>query len=429
MRKAAKTLSITLCLLMLLSLLMGCGGPTWTNDKTSAEPLSKSEPYIAPETLSGGPESAIALDALPDDPYSFTLILDGETYTLPASFAKFAANGWTIQMVLGDGSSSKTAALDREFTGKTYHLYDDGYRVLPSPFQGVTAAIVERGTHRIYMDFLGMMMDEDALRRGTVVNVWLFDSVILGGTGLFFPGGITLGSPLQDILTTYGEPTYRYDASDYLYLSYATGYEEQISFEIDEKTALVKTLSMTKIYEYEAPPYTAGDMPAVVANYQAPSALGGLLDSHTLRYDGTLYQLPVPVCELVAHDWIFVSYEGNMIDANSDHLFFVMRKENQILRVTLHNYADTPQPAFYCFVTTIVYGEGIRIPLELPGGLTEASSVEDFVEAYGEPVNIYEIGLSTSYRWESSGVYLEFDVDRETGVTVAISLKYQPDSL
>jgi hypothetical protein len=140
--------------------------------------------------------------------------------------------------------------------------------------------------------------------------------------------------------------------------------------------------------------------------------------------------MPIPMSVLVDDGWVPVSDQGKMINAKSFATGFEIRKGNQVLRTAIQNYSDTQQPAIYCFVTRIeYYDSGAQIPIELPQGLSEKSSIADFKKAYGEPSREEDGTNFIYYTWGSVFKEIVVVVRKETNQIIKIEVSCSPKNL
>ena len=178
-------------------------------------------------------------------------------------------------------------------------------------------------------------------------------------------------------------------------------------------------------------PTDTDDAPDVVKAYKQPTALGDSWDSFTIKFDNELYSLPAPLSEFISNGIICRDDENLMIDAWNSSSDFHIQCGDQYLMVDLRNYSDNDQPAKYCFVTSITYVIVLTpIPYELPGGLSENSSADDFIEVYGEPNKTNDFGTLASCTWsdsDSGEIYILFYTD--TGKIMNFTFSHEPKSL
>ncbi|MCL1891473.1 MAG: hypothetical protein FWG00_05625 [Coriobacteriia bacterium] len=399
MKKIVKFLVIVLCILVPLAMLPGCGLFV-AGEIVAEDPVEDREAEAQDE-----PASA---DGLSDDIYSFMVQLDGEIYEFPAPYSEFAAKGWKIEETLGVDYNEET--------------------LKPNSYTGVVVA--KNGSHQIYLTFVNVDADVKKVSDCNVGGIDLDSWDAETGTQLIFPGNIILGSSEAEVLAAYGEPSDSYDGDTAKHFTYSTGSYADAEISIDKEADKVISLSMRNLIARESSPEATGDAPDVVKNYKAPKTLGASWDSFTAKYGGTLYQMPIPVSELLSNGWTAVSDMNRMVNARGFDTGIELRKDNQVLRTSIRNYDDKQQPVKFCFVTVIeYYDNGAMVPIELPGGLTEKSDIKDFIKAYGKPTEQSDSSHFDYYTWGELYSSLTVSVDKEEGVITKIELDYDPKDL
>jgi len=411
MKSFSKVTMVILSFILPLTLFVGC--------KKVEPPAVTEEPRQRPTEVVVEPEPEPATTTntaeLPDDLYSFTIMLDGEVYELPAPFSEFAANGWEIQESLGVDYNTET--------------------LKPNSYTGIV--VVKHGEHQIYMDFVNPDVNVNTLPDCYVGGVQLDDFDAKHGAELVFPGGITLGDTQDKVIKLYGDPSDTNENTFSSMMTYTLSTYSEVKVSFSKETGGIDQLKMQNLEAKKGSPKTttgtsaaSGDVPNKVTSYKAPASLGKSWDSFTVKYDGVVYQMPIPVSELLANGWVCVSDEDTLINGQGYLIGFEIRKGNQTLRTSLSNYDDNQQPAKYCMVTRVeCYTYGAKIHLELPQGLSEKSKVEDFIKAYGEPTKIDEGTVYTSYTWGKVFEELYVSVDKETGKIEKLEVSYDPKTL
>ena len=421
MNKSVKSLVIALSLVLCVSLLPGCGlfnrtvsnpdaNTTTSNQNPAGKQLgtmpSPSDPDSDDPTDPTATSKGGTLKAS-DGPYSFTFELDGKTYALPTSFAEFAADGWQIQS-------------DPVFGGKEKRLNPDAF----------STNTIQKGDYQVSLSFTNTNKDAQALPQCQVYAIHLYEFHGENPVSLIFPGGITKGSSKKELLKLYGEPSEitKYNL-DSVY-EYSLDYFATLSLGIDNSTGLITVLEMENKSTWETSKPYKGKTPTVVTSYKAPTALGKSWDSGIVRFGGDLYQLPVPVSALVDNGWIAASDPNQMLAAGESLKPFIIRTGNQTLHTSITNYADTPQPAINCFITYLEQGDFRgNIPLELSGGLSLKSSLNDFKKACGEPSYSDSSATTTYFTWGDDTKDLTVYVDKKTEALTNITVAFFPKGM
>jgi len=170
------------------------------------------------------------------------------------------------------------------------------------------------------------------------------------------------------------------------------------------------------------------EVPDAVINYRSPTELGDDPSSLNMRIAGDLYTLPVPLSVFIDNGWELIDDRTHLAVNNTLGGYPIMFN-GQILRTRLINPTDSNQPIENCFVTHVTFrsdfpGSTIPIELELPGGITEASSRDDVIEAYGQPDDqSVERNLEfLTYGDHRHGIRFTFNI--ETGRIFSIEVNY-----
>jgi len=119
-----------------------------------------------------------------------------------------------------------------------------------------------------------------------------------------------------------------------------------------------------------------------------------------------------------------------VVNAQSAKVGVSLQKNNQTLRTTLFNYTDNAQPAVNCFVTVVMFDKNqTKLSIELAKGITEKSSIEDVIAAYG---NAGETSDSTSFEYYTYGKIWEkvtILINKDDKTISKIEVQYQPKKL
>lgn len=158
------------------------GGTAWEPDASVSDGDSG--------TASAAPAEQSA--ALGDDWESYTVQINDTVVTLPCTIADLEAAGVTM---------------DREYTPEDYVINPEEYEL---------AWFEDANGNELTVDIVNMTSEpmevKDCLVGGITADAW---SVSEGGMTVIFPGGIQIGSPVEDALAAYGEPDSSYNDSEY----------------------------------------------------------------------------------------------------------------------------------------------------------------------------------------------------------------------
>ncbi|MDR2106830.1 MAG: hypothetical protein LBP24_05425 [Coriobacteriales bacterium] len=398
--KFVRFLLALVCLTLLGTLLFGCIKPPAPEEKPAPE-----VPEVPKVEVPASPSGELS-----DDLYSYAVRLDGVVYTLPAPYSEFKANGWELR---------DASLLEQTLEPGQYSLGD----------------VAQNGEHRVRLAFTNNSMDVVSIEDAEVGRVIVDDSNVQAGTQFLLPGGITLGASYEDVIAAYGEPTDVQEGASFKSLTYSTDAYAEVKITVKAETNLVSEINVENLIAKQQDASGSGavadaEAPAVVNEYKAPTDLGSSWNSFNVKYDGALYHLPAPVSAFVQNGWVIASDESEVLAAKSSKVGFEIRKGNQTLRTEVHNYADTAQPLKYCFVTSVEYYEyGAKVSIELAKGLSEKSTIDDFIAAYGEPTSKEQSSNLVFYGFGKMWESLEVSVDTQTGAINKVTLTNSPKTL
>jgi hypothetical protein len=344
------------------------------------------------------------------DIYSYYAILDGIEYIFPSEYTAFAENGWEIDGILDPHDERG----------------DDMERVL-APDDKITVQLAN-GSHKMIVYFANLSEAQKPVRECSVIGVGFGNDYEQNGTAIIFPGGITYGSSKYEVLACYGEPSLAESHGASRSFDYRWSFSGYTIY-FDQDTGLVFMCQMRNPHVREKLPEVTSPPPDVVLAYQAPAVLGDSWDSFGFGCGGALYSLPVPVSVLIENGWAPVDDEDQMVAAGAIQATpFEIRYGNHFLDTEIRNYSETEQPAKYCFVTLIRSSKlGPRLPVELPKGITDESSIKDFLEAYGRASQTKDSINSTEYIWGGEFFNgLSVTVFNDTNEIVSIKFDHSP---
>ena len=137
------------------------------------------------------------------------------------------------------------------------------------------------------------------------------------------PNGVTLQQSLmEDVESIYGAPKDRYEADTSVQFTYEYGLYQTITLGFDNETGILYSLDMqnfTTTADAEALDGVSDATTPEVEAYQAPEADSSEINDWTVRFDDVLYHLPVPVSELLDHDWTVNTKESDTAVLNGKY--------------------------------------------------------------------------------------------------------------
>ncbi|MCL2528794.1 MAG: hypothetical protein FWE41_00415 [Coriobacteriia bacterium] len=216
-----KKLFILVLVLVLTLSLVACGGNN-NSDNDAPEPQTqievdepeKEEEAPPVSTDVSGDEYPYATPIIPDglssSPDSFQVSLNGDLITLPALYSDFAALGWTTDRI--DGETLKP-----------------GYYTIGS------ISLKKGDTSLNSIRFINLSDTELPLSECYVYGfAFSYDRKGAVETSVVLPGGLHIGSTIDEIIAAYGEPTETAESgSRKIKLTYNFGNGNLIEFAID----------------------------------------------------------------------------------------------------------------------------------------------------------------------------------------------------
>lgn len=375
MKKLLSRFLIIVCVPVLSLSLAACGGSQ--NPPEPVAPPEVVEPNIEPHQPEVEPASqpVSAPGDLSEDIYSFMFGLNGATFTLPFPYAEFESNGW-----VGEGLETQTL----------------------NPNQFTLSTQLNNADQRIFVSFVNTTDNITTLNESMVGRITIDEWEARSGVELVFPGNISIGSSYEDVIAAHGEPSERSETGSTRRLDYSSSSRASVTISVDIESGLVNRIQMENFIAREISPAFEGDVPAAVSAYVAPTELGEDWRTFNVRFAGDLYSLPAPVAAFVANGWIIEGDPNEMVPARSSRTGITLRNGNQTMRTMVENYDDSAQPVANTFVTSVEFSHfGAVLPIELPGGITENSTIEEVLAAFGTPDRVEESASFRTYTFGS----------------------------
>lgn len=293
---------------------------------------------------------------LSDDLYSFQVSVDDVVYQFPMWASDMEALGWTFK--------------------------DDAEDTLSS--NQLTSGTWKKGDASVYTRMANLSMNTVTMKECIVGSIKI-DAWTMSKTDweVVLPKGIQYGvSSREDVIAAYGDPTSEYEG-DYSYrLTYELDYHQSVQITVDKETGVVNVIEVENIIELEgADNSVSSEVPAVVTNYKAPTAVGDDLYAFNIELEGNLYTLPCPVSEFLANGFTINEDNSDSEFASGNGGWLELRYNNQSYRCIVSNYADYATTAENCFVTTMESSiNGPEFDLTIPCGITIGTSEEELLE-------------------------------------------------
>ena len=380
--KKLKLMLLIGCIVLLGASLLACNGSNEEgmdliiNEENGAESdftQGQENGEESDSILEQGDETELEIIELGDDIYSFTIKVDGVVYSLPIPFSELIENGWVPEELNEEELLPK---------GKTwfYNVYNNEGHNFRVRFFNNTVDVIN-------LDESEIMAFEFCYFHGG-----------LGEIDFVFPRGITRDSSPEEIIEMYGEPTRRHEGRICFSLFYETRVSSHVGFRFDKETNELLSVTMQNPTRREISPEFQGGIPDIILDYVPPNELGEDWKTSILRIDDDLFQLPAPVMAFLEKGWEIVEDPNEIVAAQSLGPRLNIRKNNQEIRIRVHNYADTGQPIVHTSVVEIQQRfDGYFFWIELPGGITKESTLGEVIAILGEPVERSELSANVKY--------------------------------
>lgn len=353
----------------------------------------------------GNPTDGVTGDVTPgvsvelsDSLEDYTFRLEGTVYQLPFAFTQLTQKGWTVY-----GADYASQTLVGGLADGWITLVKDGKELdvcVANP-SGNAATVSE-------CPILGVRAEA---RRGLDFCV---------------AGEIRPQSTVSEIESAFGVPTSRNTQSDYERLSYEnedTGSGTKFFRYIGD----MEEYSYIELVNWAISPEkteTNETMPAYLAQYKAPTALGTDLTKGHFAVDGKVYALPMPLKTLTADGWQISSGDTAVVAGGQSDL--TLTKDGKKFSVTVQNratYQTTPQN---CEVIGISAYSGSNVAtITFPGNIRLGMSARD-IRSRAAALSESELTYSTTFsysEYETRTYSIYLSVDKETDQLTSMTLK------
>ena len=340
---------------------------------------------------------------LGDDLYSFKIKVDGVVYSLPVPFSELMENGWMAEGL-------------------------EGEELLPGQWSSVFEVRNDEG-HSLGVRFINNTLDVITLEESEVMAIEHFNLFGLREIDIVLPGGITMDSSLEEIIEKHGEPTEQRERTWHIFLRYGSPACSFVEFQFDIETEELLGVYMTNQRRREESPEFQGEIPDIIHDYVAPYQLGEDWQTFNVRIEGDLFQLPAPVMAFIDKGWEIVEDPNEIVAAQNWGPRIYLRRENQMMPILTHNYANTAQPVLHTFVVGVSQfqisdADGPPFQMELPGGVTNESTIDEVIAIFGEPTERLERVRNVRYIFGDGRELAEINIvvsnddQRITSITV-----------
>lgn len=297
---------------------------------------------------------------LPDELSSFDFAVWGVSYRLPMAYEEFVEYGWSY-----DGDGQDMISGQSYLAGETFTMEDSSVTVdLMNPESQ------EQPVSQCYI--AGLHVDAETEEgKGVYVNL---------------PGNIVFQNAVADDVTAaYGAPKDRYEQEDHLFLTYEYGFNRTVQLGFSQETGLLVQLDLQNLKnpsgDEELEHAVSQETPEVEA-YQMPEMPGTELGEFIVSYDGTLYRLPAPVSEFMAHGWEINEKESDEAVKGLQYGYVTLEKDGKRLFGNVRNDSEAAVKIKNCFITAL-YGDmdTTKVPITVAGNITLGTPKEEFLAA------------------------------------------------
>lgn len=395
----------------LVLLLAGCMAFGLPSTVCGAEQPADTAETAADETTAEKPEAA----GLGTDIYGYQVEYAGNLIQLPMTYDDFTSLGWTL---------SKNDSPDT---------------MIPTGSYGM--ATFNNGEVSAYVDMINFGINEAPLSDCLVGGIKLdmtWGDVDLSSISVKLPGGIVMGtSNIEDIKAAYGEPSDTYEGDLYTKMTYQQDSYQRVELYVykEENTLLQVDIRNFKEPEGFDKGSVSTDVPDIVSNYKAPTALGGDFMEPDVEFMGDFYRLPAPVSAFLSNGWVMKDVaEGAFLEGGGLE-FIEMMKENQTVRFSVYNLTENATAIENCFVTELSFGsyDPEILALKLSENITLGADKNELIAKASERGYLHEDkdNYLTIYPDKDSKLdhYVEFWFNEEESTTQVASITVRHEEI
>lgn len=352
------------------------GTPAKTEAPTETEPLPETTGAPATEAPTEAPtaapteaptEAPAQASGLSDDWKDFTFELSGHTYTLPARYSEFVANGWTIDQTYGNVKE------DSEISANSY-----------------ASIYLTNGAVRFNAQLVNMSGN---VRAAADCDIGEIDVRAQNNLGLKLAKGITILSTVDEVKAAYGMPESMSSYEDYDTLRYSVGSYNYMNFYIYKTRTTSNSVTLKNFVATERDNTEVSDeRPAYLDTYRPPEKLGSDVKATVFELDGVVCQLPCPMDVFLNNGWEVKSDSIGYLGAGNKNTGITLKKGDLILYIGIKNFSKTAQYSKDCAVYYVDFNHKYFPDdehLKLPGGRTLSSTEEEVMETYKD-FDLYE---------------------------------------
>lgn len=351
----------------------------------------------------GNPHAELGTDI-----YGYQVEYAGNLIQLPMTYDDFTAMGWTL---------SKNDSPDTMISTGSYGM-----------------ATFNNGEVSAYVDMINFGINEAPLSDCLVGGIKLdlaWGDIDLSSITVKLPGGIVMGtSNIEDIKAAYGEPSDTYEGDLYTKMTYQQDSYQRAELYVykEENTLLQVDLRNFKEPEDFDKGSVSTEIPDIVSNYKAPTALGSDFMDPDVEFMGSLYRLPAPVSAFLDNGWVMKDVAEDAFLEGGGLEFIEMMKENQTARFSVYNLTENATSIENCFVTELSFGsyDPEIVALKLSEDITLGADKNELLTKASERGYLYDDkdNYLTIYPDKDSKLdhYVEFWFNEDESTTQAASI-------
>lgn len=351
----------------------------------------------------GNPHAELGTDI-----YGYQVEYAGNLIQLPMTYDDFTAMGWTL---------SKNDSPDTMISTGSYGM-----------------ATFNNGEVSAYVDMINFGINEAPLSDCLVGGIKLdlaWGDIDLSSLTVKLPGGIVMGtSNIEDIKAAYGEPSDTYEGDLYTKMTYQQDSYQRAELYVykEENTLLQVDLRNFKEPEDFDKGSVSTEIPDIVSNYKAPTALGSDFMDPDVEFMGSLYRLPAPVSAFLDNGWVMKDVAEDAFLEGGGLEFIEMMKENQTARFSVYNLTENATSIENCFVTELSFGsyDPEILALKLSEDITLGADKNELLTKASERGYLYDDkdNYLTIYPDKDSKLdhYVEFWFNEDESTTQAASI-------
>lgn len=351
----------------------------------------------------GNPHAELGTDI-----YGYQVEYAGNLIQLPMTYDDFTAMGWTL---------SKNDSPDTMISTGSYGM-----------------ATFNNGEVSAYVDMINFGINEAPLSDCLVGGIKLdlaWGDIDLSSLTVKLPGGIVMGtSNIEDIKAAYGEPSDTYEGDLYTKMTYQQDSYQRAELYVykEENTLLQVDLRNFKEPEDFDKGSVSTEIPDIVSNYKAPTALGSDFMDPDVEFMGSLYRLPAPVSAFLDNGWVMKDVAEDAFLEGGGLEFIEMMKENQTARFSVYNLTENATSIENCFVTELSFGsyDPEILVLKLSEDITLGADKNELLTKASERGYLYDDkdNYLTIYPDKDSKLdhYVEFWFNEDESTTQAASI-------